>query len=418
MKIGYASIAVGVTNTKYKTCIIKNATPERLTKLISHNLYSLENLIDYNIKNDIKMFRITSDLIPFGSSPINDLQWDQIFKDRFEKIGDKIKNSGIRISMHPGQYTVLNSPREDVVHRAIDDLKYHLRVLKSLGVGQSSKIILHVGGVYGDKSSAIKKFINNYEKLDCSIKKHLVIENDDKSYTVEDVLSISKQINIPVVFDNLHHHINSYDKEKSDSYWINECKNTWKKEDGEQKIHYSQQDIEKRIGSHSKTIYSKEFCEFYKRLQRTNIDIMLEVKDKNISAIKCQNLITQDAVIKKLEIEWARYKYKVLENDHKAYLDIRELLKDKSKYPVLEFYRIIENALYIECNQGSEMNALMHVWGYFKHLTTEKEKLSFLKKIEGFEREKVSLKSLKNALLKLALKYEEEYIINSYYFYI
>ncbi len=418
MKIGYACLAVGVRDTNYKTCIMKNVNHERLTQLISHNLYSLENMIDYNIKNDIKLFRITSDLIPFGSSSVNDLEWSTIFKDHFKKIGDKIRTSNMRISMHPGQYTVLNSAREDVVERAIADLEYHTRVLENLGVGQEGKIILHIGGVYGDKKSAIKKFIENYEKLDLSIKKHLVIENDDKSYTIEDVLSISEQTDIPVVFDNLHHNINSYDKEKSDNYWIEKCKTTWKEEDGDQKIHYSQQDIEKRKGSHSKTIDSKEFCKFYRDLRRKDIDIMLEVKDKNISAIKCQNLITENQEIKKLEIEWSRYKYKILEQDHKSYLNIRSLLKDKSKYPALEFYSIIEQALNTENNKGSEMNAMKHIWGYFNQKVTEKEKIFFLKKIDDFESGKVPIKSIKNVLFKLALKHNEEYIIDSYYFYI
>ena len=418
MKIGYACLAVGVKDTNYRTCIMKNATDERLTELISHNLCSLENIIDYNIKNDIKLFRVTSDLIPFGSSSVNTLNWSDMFKEQFKKIAEKIKNNNMRISMHPGQYTVLNSPKEDVVKRAIEDLEYHTKVLENLGVGQDGKIILHIGGVYGDKESAIKKFIETYAGLDKTIKRHLVIENDDKSYTLEDVLSISKQTGIPVVFDNLHHNINSYEKEKSDRYWIEECKSTWKEEDGDQKIHYSQQDKEKRRGSHSKTIDSKEFYEFYKSLKRDDIDIMLEVKDKNLSAIKCINLITKDKNIKKLELEWSKYKYKILENSHKSYLSIRTLLKEKSNYPVLDFYQLIEDALQMESNKGNELNAINHIWGYFKDITTEKERKSFKKKLENFENDKVTLVSIKNILLKLAIKYDQNYLIQSYYFYI
>ena len=418
MKIGYACLAVGVKDTNYRTCIMKNATDERLTELISHNLCSLENIIDYNIKNDIKLFRVTSDLIPFGSSSVNTLNWSDMFKEQFKKIAEKIKNNNMRISMHPGQYTVLNSPKEDVVKRAIEDLEYHTKVLENLGVGQNGKIILHIGGVYGDKESAIKQFIETYEGLDKTIKRHLVIENDDKSYTLEDVLSISKQTGIPVVFDNLHHNINSYEKEKSDRYWIEECKSTWKEEDGDQKIHYSQQDKEKRRGSHSKTIDSKEFYEFYKSLKRDDIDIMLEVKDKNLSAIKCINLITKDKNIKKLELEWSKYKYKILENSHKSYLSIRTLLKEKSNYPVLDFYQLIEDALQMESNKGNELNAINHIWGYFKDITTEKERKSFKKKLENFENDKVTLVSIKNILLKLAIKYDQNYLIQSYYFYI
>src|SRR5699024_10541483 len=124
---------------------------ERLMEVIDYNLQSFENMIDYNIKNKIKLYRISSGLIPFGSSPVNQLDWEQIFRDRFITIGQKIKQSGMRVSFHPGQYTVLSSPDEGVVSRAVDDLVYQEKILTLLGVDYSHNLILHVGGVYGDK---------------------------------------------------------------------------------------------------------------------------------------------------------------------------------------------------------------------------------------------------------------------------
>jgi len=96
-------------------------------------------------------------------------------------------------------------------------------------------------------------------------------------------------LNAPVIFDNLHHLINPCDKQKSDFFWINHCKTTWKKKDGYQKIHYSQQNPIKKLGSHSESIRINDFMDFYERLERKDLDIMLEVKDKNLSAIKCIN---------------------------------------------------------------------------------------------------------------------------------
>ena len=81
--------------------------------------------------------------------------------------------------MHPGQYTVLNSLSESVVENAVDDLKYHAYFLDCLGMDESCKIVQHIGGVYGDKKQAINRFIVNYKRLDESIKKRLIIENDD-----------------------------------------------------------------------------------------------------------------------------------------------------------------------------------------------------------------------------------------------
>jgi len=111
----------------------RNATPEKLTEVTAHNLEALEKMIDYNLANDIRLYRISSDLIPFGSSPVNALDWPEIHKEAFDRIGAKIRKSGMRVSLHPGQYTVLNSPTEDVVERAILDLEYHTKMLACIG---------------------------------------------------------------------------------------------------------------------------------------------------------------------------------------------------------------------------------------------------------------------------------------------
>ena len=207
-------------------------------------------------------------------------------------------------------------------------------------------------------------------------------------------------------------------RRKSQNYWIEQAKTTWKKEDGDQKIHYSQQDPSKKTGSHSKTIDGRVFLNFINNLKREDIDIMLEVKDKNLSAIKCKNIISKDKDIKKLEVEWSRYKYKILESSHKSYLEIRSLLKDKTKYPVLEFYEIIDTALETQMSKGGMINSATHIWGYFKTKVSEKEKQSFIKKMQKFENDNNTIKPIKTQLLKLALKYDEKYLVDSYYFYL
>jgi len=415
MSIGYACIAVGLAGSNQRSCIAKNASEEKLNELIEHNLNALEVMIDYNIENDIKLFRISSDIIPFGSSSVNNLKWWESFASTFQRIGSKINNAGMRVSMHPGQYTVLNSLDESVVNRAILDLDYSACVLDSLGLSAKHKIILHIGGVYQNKVLAIQRFCENYNRLSESVKQRLVIENDDKSYNICDVLEIGKYMRIPVVFDNLHNTVNPYDNVHDEIYWINECKETWKEIDGRQKIHYSQQDPSKRVGSHSSTIRINEFLEFYKQIDYENIDIMLEVKDKNLSAVKCINC-TSTKKIKTLELEWSRYKYKVLECSQEHYLMVRKLLINKEDYPAIAFYNMIEDALQKEINIENSVNAAQHVWGYFKNQATEAEKRTCLKNIELLKKGEISTKSIKNILWKMTVKYEEKYLLSSYYF--
>jgi len=416
MSIGYACIAIGAVNTDLKSCILKNASEEKLMSLISYNLNSLENIIDYNIKNNIKLFRITSDLIPFGSSTANTIPWWDIFSSDLTRIGEKVKRSGMRVSMHPGQYTVLNSPREDVVNRAVEDLNYHTKVLDSMLLNSNHKIVLHIGGVYDNKEQAMERFITNYSYLDERVKERLVIENDDKSYNIKEVLEIGMRMDIPVICDNLHNEINSYNSEKDVIYWINECKKTWKDKDGHQKIHYSQQDPLKRTGSHSYTIAIDEFLDFYENLGREDIDIMLEVKDKNLSALKCINCTSIDKKIKVLEVEWSKYKYKILENSPSHYLSIRKLLIDKNNYPDISFYNLIEEAMGKEIEIGNSINAAQHVFGYFKNLVSDKEKSSFLKSLDEYKKGKVSNKAIKNRLWKMTVKFQQAYLLDSYYF--
>ncbi len=413
MNIGYACQTVGVPGAKQRTCTIKNAAPDALMNLIQSNLESLDNILEYNIKNGIKLFRISSDIIPFGSHPVNTVKWWEIYSDKLNELGCKAIKNCIRLSMHPGQYTVLNSPDKAVVERAVEDLRYHTRFLDALGLGKEHKIVLHIGGIYGDKASAIKRFIKHYRCLDENIRQRLVIENDDRQYSISDVISIGESEGIPVVFDNLHNQVNP-DNIRSYIEWITACENTWKRSDGPQKLHYSQQDAGKRPGSHSATLDANDFLQFYKRIPKRDVDIMLEVKDKNLSAKKCINTIASPG-IQRLENEWRCYKYLVLEHSPKAYQEIRQLLKDKNAYPVGEFYRLIDDAMMSPVKPGNAVNAAQHVWGYFKDSSDKRTRLRFEKIID-----KVSMGEtttpMKRLLWKLAEDQQQQYLIDSLYF--
>jgi UV DNA damage endonuclease len=291
--IGYACLCIGCPGEGYRTCTQKSISGERLRALSAHNLSVLDRTVDYNIQNGILLFRITSDLIPFGSSPLNTLPWQELFAPELRSIGEKIRKSGMRVSMHPGQYTVLNAEDKHVVKRAILDLRYHSSVLDGLGLGAEHKLVLHVGGVYGDKKAAVRRFAARYSELDAGIRKRLVLENDDTSYTIGDTLNLGTALGIPVVYDTLHNAVNPCDAEKTDADWIGACRDTWRPADGTQKIHYAQQEPGKKPGSHSATIRIGEFMEFYGSLGERKPDIMLEVKEKNLSAVKCIRSISE-----------------------------------------------------------------------------------------------------------------------------
>lgn len=107
--------------------------------------------------------------------------------------------------MHPDQFVILNSPDNKIVENSINELKYHSQVLDTMGLDDTAKVQIHVGGVYGNKLEARDRFIktyNNNSKLaaaDDSIKRRLVIENDDRLYSLKDCLQINQQTGIPIV---------------------------------------------------------------------------------------------------------------------------------------------------------------------------------------------------------------------------
>ena len=419
MRTGYACLAVGVPGSEMKSCLQKNASETRLLELIGNNLDALEKIILYNIHNHILLFRISSDLIPFGSSLSYTLPWPEVYMEKLSRIGQLIRSSGMRVSMHPGQYTVLNSLSDPVVERAILDLKYHAKVLDSLGLGPEHKLILHLGGAYGNKPAARKRFLINYARLDSFVQRRLVLENDDKIFHIRDVLETASQASIPVVFDNLHNFVNPADKDVTESEWISLCSQTWKPEDGPQKIHYAQQNPLRKSGSHSETILIDPFLEFCNQIRRSDLDIMLEVKDKNVSAIKCSICLSPSRPeIHLLEEEWARYKYNILEHSSSEYLSIRQLFRNKDTCTSLDMYHFVEAALQKPVSTGSAVNAAEHVWGYFKNKATESEKRRFQKLLQNYQLGSSPLESVKANLSRLAVKYQEDYLLCGYYFHL
>ncbi|MEX2369143.1 MAG: UV DNA damage repair endonuclease UvsE [Candidatus Paceibacterota bacterium] len=270
-----------------------NYSQEYLIEKISGNLDCLERILRWNTEHNLLFFRITSDLIPFGSHPVHDFDFATYFGDEFATLGEIISVSDMRISMHPGQYTLLNAEDGEVVGRAVADLQYHADVLDALGLDSRHKIQIHVGGVYGDKPAAKKRFISEYRKLPDRIKNRLVIENDDVSYSVADCLEIHEETGIPIIFDNLHHAcLHESEDEKAALQGVAE---TWKREDGVPMTDYSDQEPGERKGKHRTHIDVDHFREFLRTISETglDVDIMLEIKNKEKSALLAREALDE-----------------------------------------------------------------------------------------------------------------------------
>lgn len=289
MKIGYPCINRGIGCTANSTFRLANYSESNLIEKVNNNLDCLSKILEYNLDNDLLFFRISSDLIPFASHPVCKFNWQDYFKERFIEIGHFIIKNEIRISMHPDQFVLINSNKEEVIKRSIEDLKWHCEVLDLMRLDETAKVQIHVGGAYGDKKSAIDRFIENYGKLPRFIKKRLVIENDDKLYSLKDCLSVSKKTGAPIVFDSFHHSCLNNGELLSEA--IRLSKKTWKNKDGILMTDYSSQAPNERLGKHAAHIDMKNFSKYIRETRGSDFDIMLEIKDKENSALKAIDLI-------------------------------------------------------------------------------------------------------------------------------
>lgn len=292
-RIGYACVNMSISATTNKTCRLENCNDGRLRELIISNLAGMKTIVEWNIKKGISLYRISSVLIPFASHDINRLEWWDEYRDKIAIIGEIIRNGGIRVSMHPGQYVNINSPNMEVVNFSIKELDYHAKFMDLLGLDNTHRIILHIGGAYGDKDASMKRFIDVYDKLSENIKSRLTIENDDKTYNVWDLLSVSSRTGIPVVFDVLHHQVNNsgQEKDKDIKSIFEKCFATWNVDTGIPKIHFSTQKIGVRYGVHADAVDINLLMEIYCEFINQDFDIMLETKNKEISVLKAMKVL-------------------------------------------------------------------------------------------------------------------------------
>ena len=296
MKIGYVSLNYSIDCKANKKFRLSNFSKSKFLSTAKNNINCLKKILKYNVNNSIKFFRINSNIIPFASHSINNIDWKNIFKNEFIEIGKIVKNNNIRISMHPGQYTVLNSKNNTTISNSIKELNYHVDILNLLDLKPDAKIQIHIGGVYNNKSRAMKRFINNYKSLPPKIKKYLVIENDNSLYSLKDCIYIHKKTGVPIIFDTFHHECFNNKENIKEAFSL--TRKTWNEKDGAPMIDYSSQEDNKRRGTHTKTIDINHFENILKELLSVvpsgKFDIMLEIKNKEKSAKKIYNFLNQN----------------------------------------------------------------------------------------------------------------------------
>lgn len=283
MRIGYPCVNLSLNCRSSRTFRLRSYTPTKFESTVVENLNCLEETIKWNIRHNIKFFRISSDLIPFASHPICTYQWQKGFRARLRRIGKILRRYQVRVSMHPDQFVLLNAIDERILANSIRELIYHAQLLDLMQLPQNAKIQIHIGGSYGDKEQSIKRFAERYQRLPEEVQRRLVVENDDRIFTVADCLKLNGLIKIPIVFDSLHHEVNSDGTDLSTAFVS--CARTWRRRDGVPMVDYSSQQPSARPGSHAHHINLRHFFAFLKQISGFDCDLMLEIKDKEKSVL-------------------------------------------------------------------------------------------------------------------------------------
>lgn len=180
---------------------------------LSRSLELLDAVFDYLDRNDIRMYRMSSSTIPYGTHPdLPELDYRRQLDacgDDVTALGEKARTLGIRLSTHPGQYSVLNAEDPVVAEKARLDLEQDAALLDALGQPREGVVIIHVGGLYGDRASALSRWAASYERLSERARARLVVEHDETTFDLDDVLELHRRTGVPVVFDSHHHRVNA-----------------------------------------------------------------------------------------------------------------------------------------------------------------------------------------------------------------
>jgi UV DNA damage endonuclease len=300
-RIGYCCISLGINEglkTKEQISVNRGMVKrtfdskglDYVSDLVIQNLNDTLKVIDYNIKNNILVYRMSSDSFPWMSHfKFEDLPRFKVILGLLQKIGDKVKQSGMRVGYHPGQYCILASEKPQVVENSIDDLNKHAQLLDLMGLEQSNyySVNIHLGTTKPSRGEAAQRFCENFNRLSESAKKRLVVENDDKGaqYTVQHLYEmVHKKIGIPIIIDSLHFSCHNDGFSWKETFEL--AISTWG--DVKPLVHHSSskklwEDNSTTIQTHSDYLYEK-FENF-----DIDVDIELECKAKDLALFRYKN---------------------------------------------------------------------------------------------------------------------------------
>jgi len=198
----------GATTISWLKRQTQDVAEQKLWDLMVQNIEATRKLVKKvgSLHEQLRMVRISSDLLPAYTQHDYNYFWRKpdvisYLETHFQQVGDLARSNNVRLSMHPGQFTVLASENPDIVERSIEEFEYHADMARYMGYGkkfQDFKINVHISGRLGYQG-----VLDAYKKLTPEARNCITIENEENSHGLSDCLNLSSTI--PIVLD-IHHH--------------------------------------------------------------------------------------------------------------------------------------------------------------------------------------------------------------------
>ncbi|TGB02000.1 UV DNA damage repair endonuclease UvsE [Halobacillus salinus] len=295
IRFGYVSHALSLyeatpaktmTFARYKK-LDPDTQIQELERITERNLQNTLRNLHFNLANELPLYRFSSSIVPLATH--DEAPWDYItpFQSLYEEIGSLVRKHRLRTSFHPNQFTLFTSDKPHVTENAVKDMEYHYAMLQAMDLHEESHINIHVGGAYGDKEKATARFHENLKQLKDPIKRQMTLENDDKTYTTTETLSICEKEQIPMMFD-YHHFMANHSEDESLSELLPRFYETWSHMGVPPKIHLSSPKNEKEYRSHADYVDLEFIRPLLKELKSLDqpVDVMVEAKAKDAAVLR------------------------------------------------------------------------------------------------------------------------------------
>ena len=277
IRLGYPTQNLTIPASTNRTLRLASLVDvEKVERLVRENIADLKRILRWNADHGVGLFRMGQNLIPFASHPAFPYDWETEHGEALREAGELARNLVIRLSMHPGQYINPGSLKPDVAERSLKELRYVARVFDLLG-SPEGVAVLHMGGAHEDKPASAARFIEVI-RPEARILRYLALENDERVWTVAEVVRTAESLGIPAITDAFHHDLNPGGLTLKEA--LDLSLPTWAARGVRPKLHLSSQDPAKQAGAHAYSVDSRDWQALLGALGGREADVMVEAKGK------------------------------------------------------------------------------------------------------------------------------------------